>query len=748
MRVALCLVCGTTTNPRYALAQRRARPVSQAVAQRRAHQTPTSADSVRISYPDQVDLGAFVDYVSATLNLKIIYGGELRNQSVVFRPSEVDMPKSQLIDLLRSMLRMHDLALVDGDVDGWLRIVEANDLQRHVARISDSGSELDQDSQKVVTQIIHLKIADMATVVKHIRGYLSSARATIMEIPERRLLVVTDYESAIHKAMAIVELLDQPVAPVEVVTLPLAHQPAQAIADRIAATLKGKAEFEHRTPTEVLVQPDPSGIGLFLIGTADAIAEVRELVTLFDKTPDSARQTSTYAPRHISARRIQQLIESVLAPDAVKDGQAQLFLDEESNRLYVTATRGLHERIADLLAREDVKTTEPSRPMRIYKPRNRSAQDLLGVLSEILSNVSITKTATDIPPPTDTSGVDYVGGKQPGVVEPGPTEPVEEKPVAREHVSRVEGRDYVMTHDAHTNSIIVIGPREFHMKFEALLSQLDRRQAQVVIEMTLVAITFNDSLSLAIELANEEMHGDLQSLFFSSFGISDIDLATGARTLSAGGGFNGIVLGPHETPFVIRAIAAHGDSRVIATPKLIVGDNITGTVTSVEEQPFTSINASNTVSTTSFAGFASAGTTLTVTPHIAEGDHLSLDYTLNFSNFTGSGSSGVPPPRTTNTFTGTVSVPDEYTVIVGGLVTENEADAVSEVPLLGRIPVLGAFFQSSERARTKSRIYAFIRASILRDDRFEDLKIISSSELERAALKARDFPESEPLWMR
>jgi general secretion pathway protein D len=160
------------------------------------------------------------------------------------------------------------------------------------------------------------------------------------------------------------------------------------------------------------------------------------------------------------------------------------------------------------------------------------------------------------------------------------------------------------------------------------------------------------------------------------------------------------------------------------------------------------VNASDTVATTSFAGFESAGTTLTATPRIGEGDYLVLDYSFNFSNFTGQGTSAVPPPRSTNSFTGTVEIPDGHTIIVGGLVTENETDSVTEVPLLGRIPVIGALFQTSDRTRTKSRVYAFIRPTILRDDKFADLKYISERELQRAEIADQDYPPSTQLWMK
>jgi general secretion pathway protein D len=279
------------------------------------------------------------------------------------------------------------------------------------------------------------------------------------------------------------------------------------------------------------------------------------------------------------------------------------------------------------------------------------------------------------------------------------------------------------------------------------MEQLDTRRAQVLIEMTLVAMTFNDSFSLGVELANKESHGSLQSLLFTSFGLSEIDIPSGIRTFHPGGGFNGLILGPEETPVLFRAIAARGDSRVITTPKIVVAGNTTATISNVEEAPFTSVNASDTVATTSFAGFESAGTTLTVTPRAAEGEYVILDYSFNFSNFNGQGSVGVPPPRSTNSFSGSVEVPDGYTVVVGGMVTENETDAVTEFPLLGRLPGIGALFQQADRTRMKSRVFAFIRTTVLRDDEFEDLKFISARELERAELLNDDFPPTSFLWM-
>ncbi|NOX59331.1 MAG: hypothetical protein GXP29_10800 [Planctomycetes bacterium] len=328
-------------------------------------------------------------------------------------------------------------------------------------------------------------------------------------------------------------------------------------------------------------------------------------------------------------------------------------------------------------------------------------------------------------------------------------EPIEPTSSQASLPRRLVGPDYVLTEDEATNAIIAIGSPEFHEQLADLITELDQRPAQVLIEMTLVAVTLSDAVSLGIELQGLDLGDGFDYLLFSNFGLSSVDLATGQRVLTPGVGLNGVLLGPTEVPIIIKALATHGNSRVISSPRMVVSDNTTATLRSVEEAPFTSVNASNTVATTSFAGFASAGTTLTVTPHVAQGDHLTLNYDLSFSNFSGAaGSATVPPPRTTNSFTGDVQLPDGYTVIVGGLEVENESDTVSEVPILGRLPVVGPLFQSSSTSRTRTRVFAFIRPVILRDDRFADLKFISEDSLEAAEVGSGDFPEDTLMWMR
>ena len=130
-------------------------------------------------------------------------------------------------------------------------------------------------------------------------------------------------------------------------------------------------------------------------------------------------------------------------------------------------------------------------------------------------------------------------------------------------------------------------------------------------------------------------------------------------------------------------------SRLVSAPQLLVNDNGKGKLQSVAQEPFAVIlDASSTQSLTSLGGMSQAGTSITVEPHISEADYLQLSYTIELSNFTGTAQNGLPPPSQKNAVDSTVTIPDGYTIVVGGLTTKNFNAPSTRFPMLGDIPVL------------------------------------------------------------
>ena len=184
----------------------------------------------------------------------------------------------------------------------------------------------------------------------------------------------------------------------------------------------------------------------------------------------------------------------------------------------------------------------------------------------------------------------------------------------------------------------------------------------------------------------------------------------------------------------------------MSAPRILVNDNATGQLSSVEEVPFTSVNASQTVATTSFSGFAEAGTTITVTPRVSDEKHLQLDFAITLNTFTGTGSGGVPPPRQTEEVTSEVTIPEGHTVIVGGLRRRSHGYDYTGFPFLDKIPLVREVTGSTTRSKSCVSMFVFLRPIILRDDKFRDLKFVSERDVRKASLRPH-FPASRPIWM-
>jgi general secretion pathway protein D len=290
---------------------------------------------------------------------------------------------------------------------------------------------------------------------------------------------------------------------------------------------------------------------------------------------------------------------------------------------------------------------------------------------------------------------------------------------------------------------MAVGEPRLLAQVEQLLKALDVRQPQVMLEVLMITITESQSLDLGVELDSLIKSGDLRMRLSSLFGLSKRG-SDGGLNPGDPSGFSGVVLDPGSFAAVIRALQTISHGRSLSMPKLLVGNNQSASLDSVLTQPYASVNASTTVATTSYGGSQDAGTTVTIKPQIAEGDHLVLDYSVSLSSFVGSASAAtLPPPRQQNKVQSAATIPDGYTVVVGGIELDNEAKSVTQVPLLGNIPVVGELFKSRNKSSNRSRFFVFIRANILRNRGFEDLKYISDRDIARADVDD-GLPKVEP----
>ena len=193
--------------------------------------------------------------------------------------------------------------------------------------------------------------------------------------------------------------------------------------------------------------------------------------------------------------------------------------------------------------------------------------------------------------------------------------------------------------------------------YEQLIEKLDVRRAQVLIESHIVAVDTSDQFQLGVEVSAGDRVGSRRLFKFSSFGLSEVNPENGFLTVNPSLGFNGVLVDPDVADVIVQALVSHTRARVLSSPQILVNDNSTGQLESIASVPFESVNASNTVATTSLGGSQEAGTTITVTPQINEGDHLQLDFAVEFSTFTEGAAGALPPPRQIDRVASQVTIP-------------------------------------------------------------------------------------------
>jgi general secretion pathway protein D len=270
---------------------------------------------------------------------------------------------------------------------------------------------------------------------------------------------------------------------------------------------------------------------------------------------------------------------------------------------------------------------------------------------------------------------------------------------------------------------------------------------QVGLEVLLVTLSSSQNRDVGLELIGQFKNGETTSTVGSLFGLSG---GSGtARTLpAAANGLAALVVKPGDFAGILRALETATGGQSMIRASTVVVNNAKATINGVVQQPLTSINSGNTVSTTAVTGTTDAGTQITISPQITAGDQITLTYSIEQSAFIGSSTTTaegavIPPPKRSDSLASVASIPDGHIIALGGLSSRTLTTSDSRLPWIGAVPVLGWPFSSSSREQADSRFYVFIRAEVLRSASFADLRRMGA--MRAAEMGVNDeWPRVEP----
>ncbi len=414
--------------------------------------------------------------------------------------------------------------------------------------------------------------------------------------------------------------------------------------------------------------------------------------------------------------RRQQQAEGV-AGQLASEIDPEVLVDHRTNSLIVMAMREDMPQIKEFVARLDVDVIEPERNYHIYALENVQAEEMSRVLDEFLRDAArLSETGTG------------TGGRAQNTTQT---------------TSRRQN-EVVVVPDPTTNALLIAASKTRYEDILELLRQLDRRQDQVLIETALIELTGSNLLDIGFELAGADipLANEEGQFGVTNFGLSTLQDLQGndgipdTRVPNVANGITAGIIdgGDFNLPFLLRFVAEEDNANVLSVPSILVNNNGSANVRTVDEQPTTQVTAQGQGQTQeSFAGYQEAGIELSISPSISASRYLRLGVTLLVSNFTGAFQGSIPPPRTTRELRTTVNVPDGDTMVIGGIVTDNKRESITKVPWIADIPIIGHLFRRDTDSNDRTTLYFFVTPRIMHDVDFADLSEYSYRQKHKAA---------------
>jgi len=434
------------------------------------------------------------------------------------------------------------------------------------------------------------------------------------------------------------------------------------------------------------------------------IDRIRNIIERMDKS--AVQQTDIVRLKYGVAENVVSMLDQLAKSEAKQSGgesEVLLVADSRTNSVLVSGDELERARIRTLVEYLDTPL-EQSGNVKVVYLEYAQASEIADVLTRVMQNINRLDTTE--------------GAKKPRT----------------DNSATIEA-------DEGTNSLIITADTDEMAAIEAVIQRLDIRRAQVLVEAIIVEMEVINGQDLGIQW----LFADSSGAFGSNINASDArarniadailpsddtdtDISLGglAGALANTGGTTlgwGQISDSLTMAVILSALNEQNNANILSTPSLLTLDNQEAYITVGQNVPFVTGSYTNTGAGGDGAQNPfqtiqreNVGITLTVTPHINEGDSVVLDIVQEVSSL--SGLSAVASDLITNErkIQTKVLAQDNRVVVLGGLIKDDVQDGQQKVPLLGDIPFLGRLFRTDAVQTTKTNLLIFIRPTIIRDN--------------------------------
>lgn len=691
--------------------------------------TSGAADGlVQLDFND-VELGVVIDTIAKLTNKNFIYDDRVRGRVTIVSPTRI--PVAQAYAVFESVLNVKGFTTVAGP-GGSIKIVPVRDAKESAIDTVPAPTPT-PNIDTYVTRLIPLQYIDADAISNSLKP-LVSKDAALLSYPPTNTIILTDSASNIRRILSIIAAIDVETFKEELTLLKVLHADAATLAQQIADIYGGEVS-----------STSASG--------ASALRSART--------------------------RTQPQIPGVPTPAGVAGGAEQqrdrvrIITDARTNSLIVLSSRTRIDDIRRLVAKLDVPVTGGGR-IHVYYLKNADAEELAETLNAVISGQ-----------PAAPKGA--AGGATPA----GSIGPAAAQALRAAVTELAEGVS--ITADKPTNSLIIQASQEGFATARQVIEKLDIRRPQVLVEALIMEVTVSNNQQLGLNSLYRHV-GDasftVASLTDSQgrprvFGsgsstdgtttttdgggsgdvtdsiLSNLIAVASKNSLRYGTGPAGIAtaVGGSLIEGILRASENLNNANILSAPHILTSDNEEAEIKVGNNIPIISSRVQSAAGVTNATGDLATsvnverqdiGITLRVTPQISEGDTLRLKIFQEITNInrgliadTGDPSQ-VGVPLSSRKIENNVVVSDGETVVIGGLLDNNQQNTSNKVPWLGDIPFLGWAFKSTTDTLSKINLLVFLTPHIVRSAAdLEQQSIKKREEFQRESAQAIDQTEDE-----
>ena len=274
--------------------------------------------------------------------------------------------------------------------------------------------------------------------------------------------------------------------------------------------------------------------------------------------------------------------------------------------------------------------------------------------------------------------------------------------------------------DEDTNSVIVMTSSKNYEKIKKVIEDLDIPTPQVLIKVLIAELTTTDGsdIGVAWSLLNERSDG--RDSYLNEFDYTPLPTE----------GFTSQII-EGDLTVTLRALQETGQLNILSRPYIMTSNNQTATINVGQKFPFvTDSQITDQGTTYNTVSYENIGITLEVTPSINVDGLVIMDVnpeiTTALADTVTISEAFDATIFATRSAECRVAVPNGQTVVIGGLMQDDESESVEKIPLLGDLPLLGGLFKRTVVDNEKTELLIFLTPQVAKN--VEDVKKISDHE--------------------